>query len=289
MPSDPKQNLLSVIEPFGDIGMYARSIRGDRSVAYNQDGLFLTCSCYKVITAIALYQKLEQEGLDDSVMLDYEVGDRVAGSGTLKLMQPHQNSIYNFLVLMLKQSDNTATHLLEEYVGMERQRDVVTQLGLERTQIRLGVRELVNYEMGLPRSAAHTEYDRVCIERDAVSVPDAASVDLSRSNVSTPHELCRVLEELVSPTLISPENAQKVLDIMKQYDPDDRIVEFGRYIEIANKGGWAVGLRADMNIVFSDNPFCLVVMAKNLENEVRNRLVASYNDIILRAIEFFDG
>ena len=49
------------------------------------------------------------------------------------------------------------------------------------------------------------------------------------------------------------------------------------------------GIRADMNIVFSQNPFYLVVMAKNLANHERNRLVAAYPDIINHAINYFDS
>lgn len=287
MSMDPKQTLLSIVRSFGDMGIYAKEVNGDNVIKYNEDEQFFTCSCYKVITAIALYHKLEQEGNDDSLVLPYTAEHRVAGSGSLKMMQSHSNSIYNFLVMMLKQSDNTATHLLEEYVTREQQDMVVQSLGLGDTEIRLDIRELVNYEMGLPREATPEQWDAKCIARNAVSIPFAATIDISRSNVSTPFNLCRVLEELVNPTLISADNSQKIIDILKQYDSDDRIVEFGKYIEIANKGGWAVGLRSDMNIVFAENPFYLVLMAKNLTNPERNRLVSSYNEIVNLTTECF--
>ncbi len=286
MKRSPKENLLSIVESFGDIGLYAKEVKGDRFIGHNENQQFLTCSCYKVITAIALYRKLRQEESCDLDLLPYRSRHRVAGSGILKMMRPHTNSIFNYLVLMLRQSDNTATHILEEYVTKEEQDRVIQDLRLEKTLVRLDIRDLVN-DMGLPREATPEDFDARCIERNAVAVPGAPSVDLLRSNVSSPYELTKVLDELMHPTLIDEKDAQKILGIMKQYDPDDRIVEYGKYIEIANKGGWAVGTRADMNIVFAENPFSLVLMAKDLTNPERNRLVGCHNEILRLAEEQF--
>ena len=221
-------------------------------------------------------------------MLPYRREDRVAGSGILKDMNQDTISIHNLVVYMLKISDNTATYILERYIGKEHQQAVINKLGLKNTKIRCDIRELANSDMGLPADSTPEQWNEMCIERNAEPVEDSALVDLSTGNVSTPYELCQVLKELVNPSLIPQGDAEKILKAMKHYDPDDEKVRFGRFINIAQKEGWAVGLRSDMSIVNSDNPFYISTMAKGLSDEDRNRLENDYPEIVNLAIECFN-
>jgi beta-lactamase class A len=288
MSEEAKQELLSIVRRFGDIGLYARDVDGNKTIALNEHELFITCSCYKVITAIALYKTLEATGMCDSDTLQFRVEDRVGGSGILKAMQPHPHTIFNYLFLMLHSSDNTATNIIEQYVGLKRQQEVIARLGLEKTKIRLNIKEACYGRKEYAELWTPEDCDKDIIATNAEPDEKSIASNLSESNVSTPFELCQVLEELLHPKIITPDSARKILKVMMHYDPDDRIIELGRYIEIANKSGWMTGVRADINLVFSDNPFYLVVMAKNLENHERNDLVAAYNDIINHAIDYFD-
>lgn len=142
-------------------------------------------------------------------------------------------------------------------------------------------------ELGLPMNATPEEWDAECIRRNAVHSKNSASLQISKGNVSTPYELCRVLEELVNPRIISRKNARKIIDVLKLYDPDDRILEFDSYIEIANKGGWISTVRSDMGIVFAKNPFYLVLMGKRLTNPEKNRFMNSYDKIVKLAMNYF--
>ena len=293
MPSktDPlKRDLLKMVKSFDHMGIYARELNGEHTVQHKADDVFVTCSCYKVITALAVYQKLERKGETDNLILDFTERHRIGGSGILRDLIPRPDCVYNFLVFMLKPSDNTATNVLEQFVTMEGQREVVRQLGLEKTKLRMNIAECCYEDPGLTHSYTPETLDEMLIETNAIPEPNSPSSDIHQSNVSTPRELTRVLQELIRPTLIRPENAQKIRHIMSRWgDPDDIIAEYGRYIEMERKGGWMIGIRADMNIVHSDNPFYLVTMASNLSNPERCRLVNDYPKLVNLAIDYFDS
>lgn len=283
-----KNKILSFIKTFKDVSIYAKEINGNRVIAFNENRLYFTASCFKVITAIALYHKLEHENLDDDMVIDFEEKDKVPGSGILKNMRPHSNSIYNYAVLMLKMSDNTATDILVNYVTREYQNKIIEALGLRKTNIRQNCREVCAAEYGLNVNATPEIWDKECIKRKGIHVKNSLALQTAKGDVSTAYELYKVLEELINPKLISKENAQKIIEIMMMYDPDDRILEFGSYIEIAHKGGWFSSVRADMNIVYSKNPFYLVLMGKQLTNPEKNRLMNKYNKILKLAIKYFE-
>lgn len=282
-----KSEILSLLKTFKDASIYAKEINGTRIINLNENKLYFTASCFKVITAISLYHKLEQEKKDDDITLPFRIADRVPGSGILKNMRPHSNSIYNYLILMLKLSDNSATDILLNYVTPEHQNKVIKLLGLQKTKIRQNCREVCAGELGLPINNTPEMWDAECIRKNAVHAKNAPSLQLQKGDVSTPYELYVVLNELINPTIISKKNAQKILTLLKLYDPDDRILEFGSYIEIANKGGWISTIRSDMGIVFAKNPFYLVLMAKNLTNPEKNRFMQSYTEIVKLSIEYF--
>ncbi len=282
------QEIISLLKTFKDVSIYAKEINGKRVIKLNENMLYFTASCFKVILAIALYHKLEQENKDDNVMLPFIVEDRVPGSGILKNMKPHSNSIYNYVVLMLKLSDNTAADILLNYVTKSYQNKIVALLGLKKTKIRQNCREVCASELGLPMNATPEMWDEECIRRNTIPEKNAISLQTSKGDVSTTYELYKVLEELINPKIISKENARKIVNIMKLYDPDDRILEFGSYIEIANKGGWISTIRSDMDIVFAKNPFYLVLMGKNLTNPEKSRFMQSHYKIIKLAMKYFE-
>jgi beta-lactamase class A len=191
---------------------------------------------------------------------------------------------------MLRISDNTATNILETFVSSQKQDEVISLLGLNKTKIALNIKEFCYGDIKNAAVLTPEDDDKFIIDNMAqIDTNKHAAYDIGNSNVSTSQELCIILEELINPKIISKKSAQKILGIMKQYDPDDRIIEFGEYLEIATKSGWNIGAKIDMNIVFADNPFYISVMAKNLSNEDRNRLMANYVDIIKLARDFFEN
>ena len=56
-----KDKILSLFSKYDDIGMFAKEVNGNRVIQLNVTKPFLIASLSKIITAIALYRKLEEK------------------------------------------------------------------------------------------------------------------------------------------------------------------------------------------------------------------------------------
>ena len=113
---DIQEEISKLTSKFPFFGIYAKSVHDDWEIGNRQDEKFFTASTSKIITAISLYHKLEQDNKEDSSKYKFTEKDKVAGSGILQYTKPQTNSLYNFLVLMLTISDNTAADLIINFV-----------------------------------------------------------------------------------------------------------------------------------------------------------------------------
>jgi beta-lactamase class A len=102
----------------GKVSLYAKSLRTGQTVAINPDVPVNTASVIKVAIMLeAMYQvKDGRASFDDTLALRKE--DQVSGSGVLFLFHtPAEINFETAIVLMITQSDNTATNLVLAKVG----------------------------------------------------------------------------------------------------------------------------------------------------------------------------
>jgi len=261
-----KNKIIYSLTKLGDVGFYACTLDNKKIIKLNEHKLFFTASCSKIITAIALYHKLEKESRKDSLILNFKEKDKAGGSGIMQYMKSSKFSIHNLLVFMLTISDNTASDLIVNFVTKKYRNKVIKLLGLKKTYLRQTNKEVVNGEFNLPPKALSTEWTKENIKRNNKSPKNAVSLKLTKGNVSTPLEYYKVLNELINPKIISKKNADKILNIMKHCHRSNLIADFGLDIEIAHKTGGIPSVRNDMGIVFSNKPFYFIMMGKNILN-----------------------
>ena len=118
----------------GKITLYAEDITTGRTVAINADTPVQTAS---VIKLTVLYEALQQirEGkthFEDKVTLTRD--DQVSGSGILPIFDTPQTLTFkDVLTLMIVLSDNTATNLAIDHLGLKNIDDRIVSLGLKDT------------------------------------------------------------------------------------------------------------------------------------------------------------
>ncbi len=104
----------------GRCGAYISVPHRDEVCSFNADRIFPSASTIK-IPLLALLLKCGEEGLidlDEKVPLDK--GDVARGSGIIKYLSPDiALSLYDYAVLMIIVSDNTATNKIIDAVGIE--------------------------------------------------------------------------------------------------------------------------------------------------------------------------
>ena len=118
----------------GKVALYAEDLTSGKTVSLNADAPVQTAS---VIKLTVLYEALQQirEGkahFEDKITLTHD--DQVSGSGILPLFDtPQPLTFKDVLTLMIVLSDNTATNLAIDHLGLKDIDDRIVSLGLKNT------------------------------------------------------------------------------------------------------------------------------------------------------------
>lgn len=118
----------------GQVAVYAENLKTGQTVNWNADTPVQTAS---VIKLAILYEALEQIRLgkvhfEDRITL--KSTDPVSGSGMLFLFDtPHELTFKDVLTMMIVVSDNTATNLAIDHLGLKNINDRIVSLGLKNT------------------------------------------------------------------------------------------------------------------------------------------------------------
>jgi len=106
------------------------------SFSLHGDELFYAASIIKVPIMVAVFAAAEEGDVRLGDRLTLRKDDMVGGSGVLQFMSPRiELPIYDLVTLMIIQSDNTATNMLIDLIGMEKIQAVMNGLGMERSEI----------------------------------------------------------------------------------------------------------------------------------------------------------
>jgi beta-lactamase class A len=248
----------------GTLGVAIMDLTDGRTLLLNPDAVFTQASSIKVAILAELYRQQQQseQGTPGKVKLTdlYTVNpnDLVADSYIMAGLTPGVTRVTNrdLATFMVAVSDNSATNVLIDHVGMDNVNALLTSLGL-----------------------SHTRLQR--------KMMDIKAAQAGRENLSTPREMMTLFADLYQQKVLNKAltgDFFKVLSTPKSSDiprliPDD--------VMIANKPGELAGVRNDVGIVFVPNrPFVIVVMTAYLKHERDgNDAIAT---IAAAAYDYFD-
>src|SRR3974390_1891267 len=248
----------------GTMGVAITDLTDGRTLLLNADAVFAQASCIKVTVMAELYRQQQQfEGGATGVakladLYTVNASDLVADSSIMGGLTPGVTSVTNrdLPTFMVAVSDNSATNVLIDQVGMPNVNAMLDSLGL-----------------------THTRLQR--------KMMDVKAAQQGRKHLSTPREMMTFFANLYQGKVLKKARADeyfKQLATPKESDiprfiPDD--------VMIANKPGELAGVRNDMGVVFATNrPFVIVVMTAYLQHERDgNEAIAK---IAGAAYEYFD-
>lgn len=217
----------------GTGGLAAKHLGTGEELRVNAEAVMPTASTIKVPILIEVFRRVEAGTVDLERMLTVTEAVRVPGSGILRdLSLGVRLSVRDLATLMIVVSDNTATNLLIDLVGIDAVNRTLAEFGFARTRLQ---------------------------RRLSFAPTDAQPRPLG---VTTPAELASIMAALATGTILSAVSREAILEIMRrQHDRDliPRYLPFFPYAEelgepenalrIANKTGGILGLRADMALV----------------------------------------
>ena len=228
----------------GASGYVLRDLETGETFEKNADAVFPAASTIKLAIFLELFKRAEEGSLDLTQPVRVDPDQRVEGGGVLeKWSAPYPTlTALQLSVLMMDFSDNFATNLLIDRVGMEAVGRRLSGWGLKETRLR---RRMM----------------------------DVAAARAGRENVTTPRELGALLERLHAGRLLGPANTRQAIEIMKRNEgtPIKRGLPAG--VPSADKSGELEGVRACAGIVFvpkegsSARPLLVSVMTAYLGND----------------------
>jgi len=229
----------------GVLGVAILDLTSGQQLLVHPDDVFPQASSIKIAVLAELYHQAEQSAhgaggkatLKDRYVV--RAADLVADSAILGGLTPGVTSLTNrdLATMMVAVSDNSATNVLIDRVGMDNVVHLTESLGLARTQLR---RKMMDLE-----AAAH-----------------------GRENISTPREMMQLLEQLYRGKVIGPPLLDDFFAVLAT--PKDSFIprDLPPDLKIANKPGELEGVRNDSGIVFLKNrPYVICVMTTYLANE----------------------
>ena len=255
----------------GVAGVAARHFDTRAQVRHNADTEFFTASTFKVPLLLELLRRVDRGTIDLARRIELTDAMRVSGSGVLKELEADlRPTVRDLAMLMIVISDNVATDILYEMVGRDNLSATIRELGLTKTRIPMSTRELLYSITGLdPEDPSHT-FNMVAdrMRRQEFDL-EADALDEEKSDVSSPDDMCELLEAVHRGDVLSPSSGETFFDILKRQQLNTIIPSLlPRGTIVANKTGGYHSVRCDVGVVHSPSgPYAIAVMAKQVDGE----------------------
>ncbi|NLF27492.1 MAG: serine hydrolase [Clostridiales bacterium] len=229
----------------GDASLYYRPLDGSEPVAIDADMPLIAASVIKIPVMIEAFRQFEEGLLSPDKPVAVRPEHKMPSCGALSYM--HDNltvTVMDLVTLMIILSDNTATNLLIDMLGIENINGTLSSLGCEKTRI------------------ARKLFDREGMRKGL-------------KNLITAREIGMLLEKIHRGEAVGEQASQKMLEILKNQRLNGKI-PFFLYrlgVKIAHKTGEEDGISHDAAIVFAERPFVMVALSNNVDVPQFERLI----------------
>lgn len=216
----------------GAMGIAALDLTSGERFAVNENLVFPQGSAIKIPILLEVYKQANAGKFQLTDLRWLNKADQVGGSGVLFELGDHtsQLSIRDLAVLMIVLSDNTATNMLIELVGMANVNQTLGALGLKQTRLQ---RKMLN----------------------------TAASGRGEENLATPAEAARLMEILYRGEFLNRQVCDEILAILKKPKSGGINAALPAAIPVAFKPGGIAGVATEWAIVYlKERPYAAVVM-----------------------------
>lgn len=234
-----KCDIENIISQFsGEVGIII-NVNGETLFSKNKDKIFQSASLIKLFILEALLEKVSQNKLSYDDKKNIDSLDKVPGFGVLKVLDNNLNvTIKDLATLMITLSDNTATNILINILGIDYIQNFIEKKGYYDTQLQRKMYDSIAKERGL-------------------------------DNFTSAQDTLKVLENLCGNEI--------ALYMLKNQLCNSKIpLYFFRKVEIAHKTGDLTNIEHDAGRIFFKNNFVDLIILTEGENKeavlLNNRL-----------------
>jgi beta-lactamase class A len=223
----------------GVLGVAILDLSNQHTLLLNADEVFPTASSIKIAILAEFYRQVQQGKLrfTDSYIL--QPSDLVGGSGIAGALTPGVTklTLRDVAALMISVSDNSATNVMIDRIGMDNVDTLLDSLGLKQTRL----------------------------NRKMMDIKAAAE---GRENLASPREMMLLLEALYRGKILNKQYTEDYFNLLSIHKESYIPRELPEDLRIANKPGELEGVRNDCGIVFTGaRPYIICVMSTYLRHE----------------------
>jgi len=223
----------------GVLGVALLDLTNQHAVLLNADEVFPTASTIKIAILAELCRQAQHGKLKLTDTYTLQQSDLVGGSGISGALTPGVTklTLRDAAALMISVSDNSATNILIDRIGLENVNALLDSLGLTHTRLR----------------------------RKMMDIKAAAE---GRENVATPRELVQLLEALYRGKILNKQFTDDYFNLLSIPKSSYIPRELPEDLKIANKPGELEGVRNDCGLVFTGSrPYIICAMSSYLRHE----------------------
>lgn len=242
------------IESAGGVwGIDLRDVDSNETWQYNHHMQFTAASVVKLPIMVALFKASEDKAITFSEQLKLQREEQVGGSGVLQYMAPGTSlTIYDVMTLMIIQSDNTATNMMIDLLGMETIQKTMQQMELHNT-------EITNKLM-------------------------IVSTSRKGPNQVTAEDMSKLLKNIIEGQIVSEYACEEMIAILQKQqindclpanlpDPDPDWIGGPKKWSLAHKTGTVTNITHDVGIFYvGARTFVASVLSKNIDNRAARRI-----------------
>src|SRR6476660_4868686 len=223
----------------GVLGVAVLDLKDGRKFLLHSDEVFPQASSIKIAVLAELYRQAQAGKLKLADLYTVQASDLVPDSDIMGGLTPGVTriTVRDLATMMVAVSDNSATNVLIDRVGMENVNVLMTSLGLTHTRLRRKMMDLKAASEG-------------------------------RENISTPGEMMALLENVYRGKVLNKEITEDFFKVLSTHKSSFIPRELPEGLKIANKPGELEGVRNDSGVVFVEKrPYVICVMTTYLQRE----------------------
>ncbi len=228
-----KQEINRYAMPSGVVGIAIKDLTSDESFSLNGNVPFNPASVIKIPVMIEAYHQdsLGIISLNDKMRLSNRF--KLPGSGSLQYHQDGELfTVKRLIELMITDSDNTATFMLIDKLGIANINSYMRRCGVYKT---------------------------------IVKDPTMFNKEKGKHNITCPEDMLKLMDKMYNGKLVNAKASNEMLTVMKGQRHKWGIARFLPNVTIANKTGSLDFVRNDVGIIYANNrPYIISIFSREL-------------------------
>lgn len=250
-----KKHIMSIIKDSeATFGIAISDLKSKNMFLYNADEVFPAASVIKIPILIELLLQVQAKKVKLKTRVALKHADKVGGAGVLNILDDNlKPTVLDLAKLMIVISDNSASNMIIDIIGMESVNKMMRSLGIVKT--------VLGRKLHIDPAA------------------------LQYKNFATPRDIMFLIEKIYDNNFLKPRYRELLIDIMLKQQYNDKISKhYPKTISFAHKTGEISVCRHDAGIVLNiDNPFIIAVLTKDVKDPLKtDEIISKVGDLTLK-------